>query len=201
MPADSPQSLDPRLLEVAFRCGAAARWLPRTLAAAMLVSAMLVAYRFDPHRSMTFAREIQALVVVVGAALGLWIARTGSELRLTVRAERERLELSYGRQASTVRFDDIERLAFEAPLGAARRLWPATLLIDRAGREWRLPALLRDGDRLIEALVANSGRDDLAAWVDSLKLRQRMAHSGALTATGYGLAVLAVAAALLFYLR
>jgi hypothetical protein len=182
-----------------YACGPAARWLPRVLAAAILVAAMLVAYRFDPHRSLTFARSLQGILVVLGAAIGLWIVRSGAELRVRVGLAREGVRFDYGRGAVTLAYDDVVRFDFESPLSSSRRLWPAAVLLDDRGRSWRLPALIGGGERLIRELVAASGRDDLESWAGSLGLARRMGHATALVAVGYTMAAAVVTAAIAFY--
>jgi len=191
----------PPLSRRLYACGPAARWLPRVVAAAILIGAMLVAYRFDLHRSLTFTRSLQGLLVVLGAAIGLWIVRSGAELRLRVGIVREGVRFDYGKGAVTLAYDDVQRFDFEPPLSSSRRLWPTTVLLDDRGRAWRLPALLRDGDLLIRELVSVSGREDLATWAESLNLARRMGRSATLVAAGYVLAGAVVAAAFAFYVH
>ena len=64
----------------AFRCGRAARWLPRVLAAAVLVAALLAAFRFDPESALEQSKLLRNLVAVLGGGLALWIVKTGAEV-------------------------------------------------------------------------------------------------------------------------
>ena len=52
-----------------YRCGAAARWLPRVLAGAVLATAMLVALRLPPASGVPAAREFRVGLVVLAFSL------------------------------------------------------------------------------------------------------------------------------------
>lgn len=175
-----------------FRCGNAARWLPRVLAGALLVSAMLVTMRIDPLSGIAGSRAFRVGLVVAAAAVALYVVRRGGELRLEIAVSTEGLEFSAGRFHSSLAFDQIESLQYETPFSASRNWIPAAVLIDRQERAWRMPALIDDGDRLIVLLLRHSGREDLASWSDALGVRRRMAGAVRRVTIGY-----AVAAALL----
>ena len=74
-------------------------------------------------------------------------------------------------------------------------------IVDRHGARWRLPALLRDGDRLIDELVRRTGRHDLAVWAETLHLRRRMGRATIVTAAGYCAGLAFLVASAIFYLR
>ena len=186
---------------VSYRCGAAARWLPRVAAAAVLLAFLLVSFRFQAWESNPGGSPLRVFMVVIGAAIGLWILRSGAEVRLKVDLEDERVRLSYGTVSSTVALDKVDRFEFDHPMTASRRLLPAAVLLDEKGTAWRLPVVLESGADLIDAIVERSGREDLAAWADSLPLRQRMNRAGLVTAVGYGAAAAVVASGVWFYLR
>ena len=74
------------------------------------------------------------------------------------------------------------------------------MLIDRWGKAWRLSALLDGGDRLIDELLAITGRSDLASWVEVLRWRRRLGRARQLCAVGYTAAAMLLVAAIVFYL-
>lgn len=184
-----------------WAAGPAARWLPRALAASLLTAGLLAAFRFDEHGNLPFARGIQGVIVVAGAALGLWVLRAGAESRVVAVLEPRRLLLEHGGHVAGVEFHEMRRLEFEWPLAASRRLWPATVVVDRFGRSWRLPAVLRHGDALIAELLRRSARDDLRTWAETLRVERRMRLGPWIVVLGYGLAGSTLLAALVFYGR
>jgi len=184
-----------------YGCSGAALWLPRVLAAAVIVASMLGAFRLELSPGASFSKPIQGGVIVVGAFLGLWILRAGSEVRIRMHLDGPRLFFSSGRQSAALEVDSIVRLGYEAPLGASRRLFPAAVLIEKNGRPWRLPVLLDRGAALIDDLLERSGRSDLVSWAESLRLRQRMERRRTVLVVGYSLSGLIVAAGWLFYVR
>lgn len=184
-----------------YGCSGAVLWLPRVLAAAVVVASMLAAFRLEMSQGASLAKPIQGGVIVVGAFIGLWILRAGSEVRLRMHFDGPRLFFSLGRQSAAVELDAIVRLAREAPFGASRRLLPAAVLIEQNGRPWRLPVVLDHGAELIDDLLERSGRSDLAAWAEILELKQHMQRKQTVIVVGYSVALLVVLAGWLFYVR
>lgn len=184
-----------------YRCGAAARWLPRVSAAAVLLAGLLASFRFQAWDSNPGGSPLRMFLVVVVGAMALWILRSAAEVRIRVDLDDQRLQLSYGSQSSGITLQQIERFEFDHPMTASRRLLPATVVVDDKGRAWRLPVVLDSGAELIEAIIERTGREDLEAWADSLSLRQRMNRSSLVTGIGYACVALILAGAFWFYLH
>jgi len=197
---DARPPLRPAVEVRVFTCGVAARWLPRVLAGAILAAAMLAALRFAPYRALAMARIVQGAVCVTGLAAAAWILRSASaESRSVIALDDEGLFLAQGRRNQRLEFERIERFEFDWPLGPSRRLWPATVLVDREGRVWRIPAVVDDGAALIDELLERTRRDDLREWATCLNLARRMGHARWIVGAGYGTAAAFVVAAVAFY--
>jgi hypothetical protein len=184
-----------------YRCGAAARWLPRVLGGAVLVTAMLVALRLLPASGVPGAREFRAGLVVLAAVVALWVVRKGGEARIEVGVGPNGLFLFRGPHRSDLAYDEIDGLRYDAPFGASKSWVPATVLTDRRGATWRLSGFLDRGERLIEDLLELSGRDDLRAWADALQIPRRMAGSSRRVGLGYGFAALVLLTGAIFHLH
>lgn len=200
MMLDGSKGADPgRTDDVSFyRCGLAARWLPRALAASVLVAAVLAAFRFDPHEVLTASKYLRNLLAVLGGALALWIVRKGAEVRTEFAVSDTELLVRHGARSWSLRLQDLERLAYESPFAQSRTWLPALVLRDRFGQAWRISALLDHGERLLDELLAKAGRSDLRSWAETLRLRETLARSGRRVVIGY-VASAAVLAAGLFY--
>jgi hypothetical protein len=186
--------------ELCFRCDVLARWLPRLLAATVLVATLLASFRLESARTPAVFRA-RYFVVLVGAVCALWIVRQGGELRVRLRLVGDALIFEDGRRRSRLPFDQIDSLSYAPPFSVVRSWLPATLLFDRQGRSWRVSALLRSGDHLIAELVRRTGRHDLQVWSETLRLEGRMGRASIAIGTGYLVGVTILAAALVFYLR
>ena len=184
------------------RCSAAARWLPRAFAGAVLVAGMLVAFALDPDATVPLVRPFKRGLVLVSALVALWLVRKGGEVRVGVGAGAEGLVFLAGPRRLDLPYREIAALRYEPPFAVSRSAWiPALALIDRRGTSWRIPALIERGERLVTALIDLSGREDLAAWADALDIERRMSRSGRRVAVGYGAAALIVVAAAIFRFR
>ena len=181
-----------------YRSGVAARWLPRILAAAILAAAMLAGLRLEERG---YGRALRTSVVLVGALTALLVVRRAGDVRVVFELGPQSLSLVRGAHRATLDLDRIERLRFDAPFVTSRHWVPAAVLVDRDGRDWRLPATLEGGDRLVRDLVGRIDRDDLRAWGDALGHERRMGRTRRVLIVGYGLAALVLLAALVFYLR
>lgn len=184
-----------------YRCRTAARWLPRALAGSVLAAALLATGRIDPQAVLSGSRGFRTAVVVLAAILAIWILRRGGEVRLRVRVDGRSLRFEYGGQLSTLRLAEVDALRYDAPFGVSRSWLPAAVLIDRAGKEWRLPALLHAGDRLIESVLEGSGEEKLQAWTEALGLRRRMSRVAARVRLGYFVAGAILSVGLLYYVH
>ncbi len=170
-----------------YACGTAARWLPRVLAASLLVSGWLLVVRLGPDSTVPGARSVRGLVVVAAALVALWIVRKGGELRLRLRVTDDGLRFEHRSHSAELPFEAIESVRYEAPFAGSRVWLPAAVLVDSQDRSWRVSALLDGGDRLFVELVRRSGREDLAAWVDAHRVIERMGRSAWRVRLGYAL--------------
>jgi hypothetical protein len=186
--------------ESSYRCGLAARWLPRTLAASVLVAGLLVAGRVDTDLGVPGARTLRGLLAVGAAVAALWILRKGGEVRLRVTAGAEGLAFERRKQSLSLAFDDIDGIRYEAPFGPSRFWLPAAVLVDRHGREWRLSALLRSGGRLVDEIVERSGREGLGTWATEHRVVKRMSRATFHVRVGYAVALAILLAAVLHFL-
>jgi len=185
-----------------FRCGRAARWLPRVLGASILVAAILAARRVSPAAAtLGEFTWIGPVVVLVGAWLGLWTVRGGSEVHRVIRVTPDALQFEIARRRTRLPFDEIRALGWQPPFAARGRWLPATAAIDSEGREHRLPGLLTDGTSLIRQLLLRSGRRDLSTWAETLGLERKMGRARGLTVAGYAGSAAVVSAGLAFFLR
>jgi hypothetical protein len=182
-----------------FRCGPWARWLPRVLAGAVLTAALLAAQRIEHGGGVGLQAPL--LVTVAGAILALWVLRQGSEVRIEVEIDDERLLFVRGAHRSELGFPAIESLTW-APSFSLSRTWvPGCVLLDDAGRHWRLSALLRRGDELVREIVRRAEREDLATWAEERALERHMGRTTLFVALGYSGAAAILAVALAFYWR
>ena len=180
---------------------AAARWLPRVLAAAVLSAALVTAYDVDPKGVVWGSTAFRGLLAVLGAALAIWIVRRGGETRVRVRLGPVAMTFVHGPHERSVAYEDIVELVYAPPFGRSRSWLPATDVVDRHGAVWRIPALLQAGDRLIVELVERAGRTDLASWAEARGLEARMGQTSRLLALGYGAAGSILGVATAFALR
>jgi hypothetical protein len=184
-----------------YRCGVAARWLPRALAGSVLVAAMLLALRLLPASGVPGAREFRAGLVVLAAVAALWVVRKGGEARIEVGVGPMGLFLFRGPHRTDLSFEEVDGLRYEAPFGPSKSWVPAAVLTDRRGTAWRMSGFLEHGDDLIDELLELSGREDLRAWADALGIRRRMAGASRRVGLGYGISAIVLLSGLTFYLH
>jgi len=182
-----------------FRCSFAARWLPRALAGSLLAAATLAAFRMDPHGVLFRSTYLRNGMALAGGLLALWIIRKGAEVRSIVSVGDAGLVISHGSRSHTIPFDRMSRLGYAAPFAATRNWLPAMLLWDENRVCWRILSLLRDGERLLTLMLEKAGREDLAAWAETLRLQRRMEASGRRIAVGYIISAAILAAGLVYY--
>jgi hypothetical protein len=184
-----------------YRCGAAARWLPRLLAASVLVAAVLAAFRFDPAQTLTASKYLRNLLAVFGGVLALWLVRKAVEVRAVLALGREELTFRYGAREFSLRLEDLDRVEYETPFAQSRTWLPALVLRDRFGQPWRVSAFLDHGDRFLEQLLVRTGRNDLRAWAGTLNLGTVMAGARRRVAIGYLFAAAFLVAGIAYYLH
>jgi hypothetical protein len=182
-----------------FRCGLAARWLPRVLGGAVLAAVTLAALRLDLRGDHPFLTHVRNFSVLFGGLVALWIVRKGAEIRRIFEVDDEGVTFIYRSRRAVLRFKDMVRLGYAAPFADSRNWLPAMLLHDRHRQVWRVPALVGEGDQLLSLLLEKAGRSDLESWAETLALARRMAGSRRRTAIGYALALAVLLSGLLYY--
>jgi len=183
-----------------YGCGAAARWLPRTLAAAVLVTAMFGALRIDGSGD-SLLPTVRRFVVVAGALLALGVARRGSEVRCRFGLTEHALTVAVGSRRFGLDLADIQRLDYAAPFSGSLNWLPATVLVDKDGRSWRVPALVDRGDELLEEILRRVNRHDLDSWAEVYRIVPRMGRYSFRIRFGYGVAAAIVLVGVGYYLH
>lgn len=181
-----------------FRCAAAARWLPRALAASALVSAMILSTRIYPGIAGVGGSHARTLVVVVGAAFALGIVRSGGMVRAEFSLAGDSLRLRIGKHERKLPYEHIVSMIYEAPFVRRREWLPALVLIDRFGKRWRVPSFLADGERFVTDLTTAAARDDLRSFASAHDLVAKMSGTRGRLVWGYSLALALIVAVLLF---
>ena len=183
-----------------YRCGVAARWLPRTIAAAVLATAMLSAFRIDAT-SQALAPTVQQFVVFAGALVALGVARKGSEVRCVFGLTRDALTVGVGSRNLRLGLAEIQRLDYAAPFAGSTSWLPAAVLVDRDGRVWRVPALIDGGDQLFSELLRRAERHDLDSWADVCHIVPRMGRYRLRIRIGYAVAAAILVVGVGYYLQ
>jgi len=184
--------------EASYRCSKAGVWLPRVLAAATLIAAVLISMRIDDSviGNASYARGALA---AAGGFLGLVIIRTGAWAGAIYRLRDDALEICFSaKDRRELPFEQINSLTYDVPFARRRQWLPAMILVDRFGVAWRVPSILNHGDQFVRDLLAACGRDDLASFASAHRLEARMARYARRVQFGYGLALLIVIAATLY---
>jgi hypothetical protein len=200
--SDRKLQLDGQVGEgIVFRCSGAGRWLPRVLAAAVLIAAVLAAFRFDPGTVLTASKYLRSLVAVLGGALALWIVRKGAEVRVVLVLSEEELLFRYGSREYALRLEDLERLSYETPFAQSRTWLPALVLRDRFGQPWRISAFISRGERLLEEILRRIDRSDLQTWSETLQLPKLLSRSRHRVLIGYIAAAAILIVGVAYYLH
>jgi hypothetical protein len=183
-----------------YGCGVSARWLPRAVAAAVLVTAMLAAFRIGGAGGPLLTM-VQRSVVVAGAFLGLGVLRKGSEVRCRFGLTRDALTVVVGSRHYRLELADIQRLDYAAPFAGTLSWLPAAVLVDKNGRNWRVPAVVDGGDELLAELLRSVDRHDLDSWAEVYRIVPRMGRYALRIRVGYGVAAAIVLVGLGYYLH
>jgi len=199
-PATSPPRSDDPGPDRIYRCSGAARWLPRGLAAAVLVAAMLGAFRIETSADPLLP-HVRRFVVLVGAVLAVGIVRKGREVRCTFGLTRDAIVIAAGSRSIRLELEEIQRLDWAGPFGGSLNWMPAALLIDNDGRSWRVPALVERGDELFTELLGRAARHDLEAWADAYHIVARMARYPFRVRVGYVVVAATLVAGVVYYIR
>jgi hypothetical protein len=188
-------------VEQVFCCGAAARLLPRICAAGWMAGAGLLALRLAGETDRAIGLSVAVLVASAGAVVSLWMLRQGHCVRHVLRVDRTGLTFVSSGGERRLPFEAIADLRFEGSLGPSRRWLAAVVLGDRDGRDWPICAQIDRAGELIEAIVLRSGRSDLAAWVDALRLSRRVRFGRAERALNFAIAALVMVSGALLPVR
>lgn len=183
-----------------YRCGVAARWLPRTLAAAVLATAMLSAFRIDATGEPLLP-TVRQVVIFAGALLALGVARKGSEVRCTFGVTSDAVSVAVGSRSLGLGLEEIQRLDYAAPFAGSLNWLPAAVLIDRDGRSWRVPALVDEGDQLFVDLLRRAERHDLDSWAEAYHIVPRMGRYRMRIRMGYAVAAAILLVGIGYYLH
>ena len=175
-----------------YVCGPAARWLPRALAGSVLVAGLLAVAGIGSQAKIPLSQGFRLLLMMTTAAMALWIVRKGGEVRIRVSVDAQGIVFEAGSHRRSVVFEKIEALRFEGPFGPSRSWLSATVVVDKTEREWRLSGLLARGEELIDEIVQKSAREDLAAWADAHRIREKMARATLRVRAGYTAAFVVV---------
>lgn len=182
-----------------YRSSGAARWLPRILGGAVLAAALIAARGIDPADATPGSGTVRLLVILFGAALALWIVRSGAVLYREVEVRADALWLGYRAAGRELEFRDVVTLDYHGPFGSGRRWAPVLAIRDRLEQDWLVPGTLQDGARFVEDFLQACDRSDLDAWADARHVAARMAGGGRYVVAGYVLAVILVVAAVVFH--
>jgi hypothetical protein len=170
-----------------FACSAAARWLPRALAGAVLAAAMFAAFRIEAAGEPLLPM-VRRFIVVAGALFALGVARKGSEVRCRFGLTADALVVQVGSREYRLELARVQRLDYAGPFAGSLSWLPATVLIDRYGGSWRIPALVHEGDDLLAELLRRAGRHDLDSWAEAYRVISRMGRYRFRVRLGYGVA-------------
>jgi hypothetical protein len=170
--------------------------MPRVIGGALLAAAAIVNGNLEP--SAALSGMVKGVLVGSAAAAALGVVRAGSEARMEIAVEEDRLRLGARGRCVELALRDIEAVDYDPPFSSARRWLPALVLIDRRDRRWRIPAAVEDGASMMDEIVERSGQDRLRAWADARRVDRRMARSRWFTVAGYGVAAGLVVAAMVF---
>jgi hypothetical protein len=178
-----------------YRYSTAARWLPRTLAAAVMISSAILSARIYTGVAGTGFSHSRTLVILAGAACALVIVRSGGMVRAEFSLTSDALQLRVGKHTRELPYEMIVSLNYEPPFVRPREWLPAMVLLDRFGKRWRVPALLADGESFVTDLTSAVGRDELRSFASAYRLTSRMGAARNRLIWGYSLAFALILAA------
>jgi hypothetical protein len=138
------------------------------------------------------------VLAVAAGVVSLWVVRAGSEVRLEAGLVGDVLRIGARGRFLDIPLREIEVLDYDPPFVMARQWPPALVVIDRHDRRYRVPAAIRGGRRLLDAIVERSNDDRLRAWAEARRLSRRIGLSPVFTALGYVVACGLVVGALWF---
>lgn len=182
-----------------YRSSAAARWLPRTLGGAVLAASLIAARGIDPAGATPGGGTVRLLVILFGAALSLWVVRSGAVLYREVEVRDDALWVGIGERGRELEYRDVVTLDYHGPFGSGRRWAPVMAIRDRLEHEWLVPGTLEGGPEFVAEFLRACDRSDLDAWADARRVASRFARADRWVVAGYVLAAAAVIAAVVFH--
>ena len=156
------------------RCTGGGIWMPRLLAGAVLVAAVIASRTMDPDELFASSQVYRWLVIVLGGIIALWILKDGGIVRWSVQASESGLVFRAGRKENVLEYRDIVHIDYHLPFSSGRHWVPAMVLQDRLGTDWRVPSFIQDGGDLVVELLKQADRSELDAWADARRIRKRM---------------------------
>ncbi len=183
---------------VEHRCSRGGIWLPRVLAAAVLLAAVIASRTLDPDHLFASSRIFRPLVIVLGGIVALWILKDGGIVRWSVRAGESGLVFRVGRKENLLEYRDIVHIDYHLPFSDGRHWLTAMVLTDRLEGHWRIPSFIGDGKGLLEELLRQADRNELIAWSDARRIPVRIGRGAGSLGLWYGVAGTVLALGLLF---
>ena len=89
-------------------------------------------------------------------------------------------------------------LDYDPAFGTRAGWMPAMVLVDVHGRRWRISAVVRNGQSLLEVILERAARHDLRAWAEARHLDARLGRARVFVVVGYVLAAAIVASAVVY---
>ena len=180
------------------RCTSGGIWMPRLLAGAVLVTAVIASRTMDPDELFSSSQVYRGLVMVLGGIIALWVLKDGGIVRWSVQAGDQGLIFRSGRKENVLEYRDIVHIDYHLPFSAGRHWLPALVLQDRLGTSWRIPSFITDGSGLVAELLERADRSELDAWADARRVSQRMGKSAGSLRFWYGVAAMVLVFGLIF---
>ncbi len=180
------------------RCSRGGIWLPRVLAGAVLVAAIIASRTMDPDQLFASSRIYRSLVIILGGIIALWILKDGGIVRWSVRAGETGLLFRSGRKENLLEYRDIVHIDYHLPFSDGRHWLTALVLTDRLNGHWRIPSFIEDGKGLLSELLRQADRNELNAWSDARRIPGRIGRGAGSLGLWYGLSGMVLVFGLLF---
>ena len=93
-------------------------------------------------------------MLLSGLALGFGVIKYGALAVASFELDDEDLIVKLGAHERRLPYEQVTQLKYDGPFERRRQWLPALIVLDRFGVGWRVPSLIRDGDRFVDALTA-----------------------------------------------
>jgi hypothetical protein len=184
--------------ERVWQCSPVAIWLPRALAAVVLIVAVIASRTMDPGDLYQGSSLYRGLSVVLGALVALGILKQGGVLRWTIKIGEAGIIFNTGAKSNQLEYRDIVSIDYQWPFSSSRHWVPALVLEDRFGGKWRIPSFICDGSELLQELLRATGRSELSDWANARKIGASMGRGIGSIRVWYVLTFLILAWGVLF---